>query len=191
MQALRIIADEHRSLAAVLHAVHLMLRKISADKTAADLKLLRAMVHFLDACAEQRHHPKEDILFAYLKARTSEADGALATLAAEHAAAPNRIAALHQALDEYALHPDALPAFAAAFETYADFYRSHMLLEEEVALPAARKYLLEADWREVDERFCQAAQPATASPENFDDLFSRLVAYAPIPIGLGAGPYPD
>jgi hemerythrin-like domain-containing protein len=98
MEALHIIGEEHQSLAAILHAIRFMLREIAAGKLEADIKLFQAMVHYLDAYAEKRHHPKEDLLFRRLPQRTGEGAEALAKLGLQHAAAPQRMAALEGAL---------------------------------------------------------------------------------------------
>lgn len=191
MQALHIIGEEHQSLAAVLHAIRFMLKEVAAGKLAADLKLFEAMVHYLDAYAEQRHHPKEDLLFEVLAQRTAQATDALAALAEQHRAAPKRIAALHEALARYQADPTQLAGFVHAFETYADFYRTHMMLEEEVVLPLARAALTPEDWAGVDAAFRRDfAPPRDGAQEDFSGLFSKLVRFAPSPIGLGAGPYP-
>ena len=72
MEAMRIIMDEHQSLAAIIHAIRLMIHEIGAGKLQPDFKLFAAMVRYLDAYPEKRHHPKEDaFLFAPLKAFSS------------------------------------------------------------------------------------------------------------------------
>ena len=94
MEAIRIIMDEHQSLAAIIHAIRLMIREVGAGRLAPDFKLFKAMVHYLDAYPEKRHHPKEDqFLFGPLKARTTEGADALARLEAEHGLAEARIQA--------------------------------------------------------------------------------------------------
>lgn len=193
MQALRIISDEHQSLAGILHAIRFMLKEVSAQRLAPDLKLFQAMVHYLDAYAEKRHHPKEDLLFARLEQRSGEGSEALAQLAEQHAAAPQRIAALETAVHDYAADTARFADFADAFYRYADFYREHMLLEEEVVLPLVRKHLTADDWAAVDAEFAAEMQiKATADgAENFPALFSRLVDCAPAPIGFGPRPYGD
>lgn len=192
MEALHIIGEEHQSLAAILHAIRFMLKEIEAGRLTPDLKLFQAMVDYLDAYAEQRHHPKEDLLFKYLEQRGQEAADALAELAIQHAAAPQRIAMLQQAVSNYAADPGRFTEFAQAFTTYADFYRSHMLLEEEVLLPLVRRHLTEEDWIAVDAEF-RAEMAANAvsdgSKEDFKATFSRLVECAPAPIGLGPRSY--
>ncbi len=194
MEALHIIGEEHQSLAAILHAIRFMLKEVTAGRLAPDLKLFQAMVHYLDAYAEQRHHPKEDLLFNYLPQRSSEGAEALAELAVQHAAAPQRIAVLQQAVSDYAADPARFGEFALAFETYADFYRRHMLLEEEVVLPLVRRHLTAEDWTAVDAEFraeMAANSVSDGSKADFKAMFSKLVDCAPAPIGFGPRPYRD
>jgi hypothetical protein len=74
MDAMRILMDEHQSLAAIIHAIRHMIGEIGAGRLQPDHKLLEAMVHYLDAYPEKRHHPKEDaFLFGPLRARTHDA----------------------------------------------------------------------------------------------------------------------
>lgn len=198
MEAIRIIMDEHQSLAAIIHAIRLMIREVGVGRLAPDFKLFKAMVHYLDAYPEKRHHPKEDqFLFGPLKARTTEGADALARLEAEHGLAEARIQALDAALQGYADGaPDGFEAFSDAFETYADFYRKHMLLEEREILPLLKRHFTADDWARADAG-CQATpdpMSGTRSPDSDEDfrrLFSKLVAATPAPLGLGGGPYKD
>lgn len=192
MEALRIISDEHQALAGILHAIRYMLKKISAGELEPDLKLFQAMVHYLDAYAEKRHHPKEDLLFSYLEKRTGEGAEALARLAEQHADAPQRIAALQQALAEYVADSSRFEPLASAFGSYADFYRGHMMLEEDVVLPLVRRHLTAEDWAAVDAEFKEemaANSGKDGKSEDFAAMFSRLVDCAPAPLGLGSRPY--
>lgn len=192
MEALRIIQEEHQSLAAILHAVRFMLKEIKAGRLEPDFGLFKAMVHYLDAYPEKRHHPKEDdFLFARLKLRTSEGSGALARLERDHAGGEGRIKALEAALLHYEKgEPDGLAITSQAFDDFAEFYRNHMIVEEREILPLARKHLTEDDWAEIDRAFLAEQDPMQgAAGEDFRAIFSRLVASAPPPIGLGGGPY--
>ena len=167
MEAIRILMDEHQSLAAIIHAIRVMLHDIGAGKLQPDFRLFAAMVHYLDAYPEKRHHPKEDrFLFGPLKARTT--DGA----------------------------PDGLAGFATAFDAYAAFYRNHMLLEEREILPLIRQHFTADDWAQADAGFAATPDPlggtrGSTGEEDFRRIFSKLVAAAPAPIGLGSGPYQD
>ena len=192
MKALHIIGEEHQSLAAILHAIRFMLKEISAGRLQPDLKLFQAMVHYLEAYAEKRHHPKEDILFRYLERRTEAGADALMQLAKQHAAAPQRIAALEGALQRFVADPACFGEFVQAFEVYADFYRGHMLLEESTVLPLIRTHLTQEDWADVDQAFVREMESKSGkdgSSEDFSQLFSRLVECVPAPVGFGPRPY--
>lgn len=195
MEALRVISDEHQSLAAILHALRFMLKETVEGRLAPDVKLFQAMAHYLEAYAEQRHHPKEEVLFRALTARTDEGAAAVATLTAEHAAGPDRIAALKAALAGFVAAPaEGAAGFAAAFDQYADFYRRHMMLEEDVVLPLIRRHVSSDDWPALDRAFSGEEADLVAAAgegEDFSELFSRLVASAPAPIGYGAHPFSD
>ena len=197
MDAMRILMDEHQSLAAIIHAIRHMIGEIGAGRLQPDHKLLEAMVHYLDAYPEKRHHPKEDeFLFGPLRARTHDADAALDKLEAEHADAEARIAVLEAAVKAYAQDPaGAFEAFNTAFNDYAAFYRSHMMTEEREVLPLIRKHFTAEDWDRAnagfiaDDPLSGTRATAKAGEEDFAQIFSRLVAAAPAPIGFGAGPY--
>ncbi|MBL8443531.1 MAG: hemerythrin domain-containing protein [Zoogloeaceae bacterium] len=198
MDAMNIIRDEHQSLAAIIHAVHYMLKEIGAGKLAPDFKLLKAMVHYLKEYPEQRHHPKEDqYLFARLKHKTGEADAVIARLEQDHASGEARIEALEAAMNHYEADPKGgYDAFVEAFDGFAKFYRDHMITEEREILPLCRKHFSEQDWAEVSAGFRENRDPmaGTAKPlthEDFQRVFSKLVAAAPAPIGFGAGPYKE
>jgi hypothetical protein len=81
----------------------MMLRDIGSGTLQPDMGLLRAMVHYLDAYPEKRHHPKEDqFLFALLRQRTTEGAEALDRLEEEHTHGNDRIKALEAAVQRYA-----------------------------------------------------------------------------------------
>ena len=195
MEAMRILMDEHQSLAAIIHAMRYLIKEIGAGRLQPDFALLRAMVHYLDAYPEKRHHPKEDAyLFGPLRARTEQGNAALDKLEAEHALADERIARLAAALEDYAERADGdIKGFSLAFDAYAEFYRTHMLMEEREVLPLIRKHFTAEDWARADAGFIAddplAGTRSAARDEDFTLLFARLVAATPAPIGHGAGPY--
>ncbi|NLF54133.1 MAG: hemerythrin domain-containing protein [Thauera phenolivorans] len=196
MEAMRTLLDEHQSLAAIIHAIRHMIGEIRAGRLTPDFKLFEAMVHYLDAYPEKRHHPKEDrYLFEPLKARTSEGAEVLARLEREHAEADARIKTLEQALDRYVGGaPDGFETFAQAFDAYAEFYRNHMLTEEREVLPLLIAHFTEEDWARADAGIRAEMDPMGGTrpggkEEDFARIFSKLVAAAPPPIGFGSGPY--
>ena len=122
---------------------------------------------------------------------------ALDRLEAEHARGNDRIKALEAAVQRYADGaPGGFEGFVAAFEAFAAFYREHMMREEREILPLVHKHFTAEDWAIANAGFAGSPDPLAgartpAAPEDFARIFSRLVAAAPAPIGLGAGPYKE
>lgn len=167
-RALAVIREEHRSLAAVLHAMFGMV-----DDTARtpDPALLRAMLFYVEQFPERLHHPKEELhLFARLRKRTGECDALLVELEQQHQAGTARFAQLRTLLEG-----GETMSFAKAVRDFAQAQWAHMSVEETLVLPAAGRYLLPEDWRAIAEAFETNADPRFDSNESFDALASRLL----------------
>jgi len=190
MRAIRIIHDEHRSIAAVLHGMLYLVRQIRDDRAKPNFELFRAMIYYIDAFPERFHHPKEDnYLFRVLRIRQPDAAPLLDRLQNEHWMGAHKIRTLERALMRYQLGgATQFAPFAAAAEAYASFHWEHMRAEEDVVLPMAQKYLTPADWQAVDTAFLEHADPlrgTTDAKDEYEALFSRIVNLAPPPIGVG------
>jgi hemerythrin-like domain-containing protein len=187
-RALGLIKDEHRSLAAVVHALQYLARQMSEGKE-PNQTLLGAIAHYLLQFPEKLHHPAEDkYLFAPLRARTSESKDVLDKLEAEHAAGDDRAAKLSAALNELAARSTgSIGHFNQAVEEYANFYWAHMMCEETLILPLAERVLNEEEWGAAANGFAANHDPlyGTDTANEFDALFKRIVYMAPAPIGLG------
>jgi hemerythrin-like domain-containing protein len=189
MQAIRIIREEHQSLAAVLHGLLYLVREIRAHRTEPDFELLGAMVYYIDTFPERFHHPKEDAwLFRLLLLRHPPAAEIIGRLQSEHRAGSAKLRQLEQALIRYQQGGrDEFPVFAAAVEAYVAFERNHMHSEETDVIPLAQLHLTPADWSEIDAAFLDHADPllGNAVRDDFLELFRRIVNMAPPPIGVG------
>jgi len=189
MQAIRIIQDEHRALAAVLHGMRYLVREIRDRGASPRFDVLGAMVYYIDAFPERVHHPREsEYLFRFLRARCKDAAPILDLLEDEHRAGAGHMRSLSQALARYQ-HGGAaeFPAFAAAVESYAAFQHQHMRREERDILPLARAHLTSEDWEVIDAAFTGGSVPlfGAESAEAFNRLFDHIVRLAPPPIGVG------
>ena len=189
MQAIRIIREEHQSLAAVLHGLLYIVREIRAHRTEPDFELLGAMVYYIDTFPERFHHPKEDAwLFRLLLLRYPPASEFIGLLLSEHRAGAGKLRQLEQALIRYQQGGhDEFPVFAAAVEAYVAFERNHMHSEETEVIPLAQQHLTPADWAEIDAAFLDHTDPllGTSARDDFLELFRRIVNRAPPPIGVG------
>lgn len=189
MQAIRIIQDEHRALAAVLHGMRYLVREIRERGADPMFEVLGAMIYYIDAFPERVHHPREsEYLFRFLRARCKAAAPILDLLEEEHRAGSQYIRGLEQALARYQQGgaPE-FAAFAAAVDEYAAFQNEHMRREERDILPLAKRHLLPADWEIIDSAFSGGAVPlfSPETAEEYRKLFDRIVMLAPPPIGVG------
>jgi len=189
MQAIRIIREEHQSLAAVLHGLLYVVRGIRAHQTEPDFSLLGAMVYYIDTFPERFHHPKEDAwLFRLLQLRHPDARDLIDRLQSEHRAGAVKLRQLEQSLLRYQEGGRAeFAVFAAAVESFVAFERNHMRSEETEVIPLAQKYLTPSDWAEIDAAFLDHTDPllGEAVRDDFVGLFRRIVNLAPPPIGVG------
>ena len=188
-ESIRIIHDEHRSISAVLHALKHLTRIARDSNIKPDFKVFRAMLRYIDEYPERLHHPKEDqYLFARLEARAPEAKVLVDELRAEHVMGAQLIRDLEQALVGLEVGwGGGAQAFRKAADAYAEFHWSHMRKEEKQLLPLAERTLTAEDWREIDAAFAGNDDPiADLREQDFEKLFSRIVALAPEPLGLGA-----
>jgi len=189
MQAIRIIEDDHRALAAVLHGMRYLVREIAERGAPPRFDVLGAMIYYIDAFPERVHHPREsEYLFRFLRARCREAAPVLDILEEEHRAGAEHVRSLAHALARYQAGGAAeFRAFAAAVETFATFELEHMRREERDIMPLARAHLLPEDWEVIDAAFTGGAVPLfdPRSTEQYAKLFDRIVMLAPPPIGVG------
>jgi hemerythrin-like domain-containing protein len=189
MEAIRIIEDEHRAVAAVLHGMRYLVREIREGRSEPMFDVLGAMIYYIDAFPERVHHPREsEYLFRLLRSRCKEAVPVLDKLEEEHRSGAEQIRALEQALARYQQGGAVeFAAFAAAVERYAQFQYDHMRCEEREILPLARKHLLPADWEVIDAAFTGGAVPlfSQETAEEYHRLYNRILRLAPSPIGLG------
>ena len=187
--AIQTIHDEHRSIAAVLHALKQLAKDAENPDVEPRFDAFRAMIYYIDQFPERLHHPKEDqYLFARLEARAPEAKVLVDELRAEHVMGAQLIRDLEQALVGLEVGwGGGAQAFRKAVDAYAEFHWSHMRKEEKQLLPLAERTLTAEDWREIDAAFAGNDDPiADLREQDFEKLFSRIVALAPEPLGLGA-----
>ena len=185
-RAIGIIRDEHRSLAAVMHAWMHALAVARQAGTAADAVLMRAIVHYLQQFPLRLHHPKEEVhLFARLRERTTECHAELDELERQHERELALVAGLAQQVETLAAADgetrlQATRALEEPVARYAQFLWDHMGREEGVILPAAQRHLSAEDWAAIDAAFVENRDPGFGgdTDKEFRLLFSRIVHQA-------------
>jgi len=185
-RALGIIRDEHRSLAAVLHAWMRLMDTARNDGRQPDRTIMRAMLRYIRDFPLALHHPKEDdYLFRLLRQRAPRLEAELDELERQHERE-------HELVDELEAMVDAETLDAAALEqsvnSYARFVWDHMGREEGVVLPAAQKHLIAEDWAVIDAAFRANQDPRFGADTDmqYRQLFSRIVNLAGAKEAAGA-----
>ncbi len=175
-RAIGVIRDEHRSLAAVLHAWMHLIEASRADSKRLDPVLMRAIVRYIKDFPLTLHHPKEDdYLFRRLRIRTSSVDAELDELQRQHERDHQLVAELAEMVDR---DPVDLDALEQAVSRYSRFIWDHMGREEGVILPAAQKFLAAEDWAEIDRAFASNSDPRFAGDTDmqYRRLFARIIS---------------
>lgn len=181
--AVEIILSEHVQLSAVIDGMLSFVERIEHGKQVPGLMVLRAMLYYIREYPEQVHHPKEDsYLFPPLFGRSPELDAVIGKLKSQHAQDEKIVRALEDALTRYELRGGpAFPALRDLVRQYADFYREHMHLEEDIILPAARRLLSEKEWETINAGFGANRDPFEGSEleDDLERLFEMIVEILP------------
>ena len=178
-RALAVIRDEHRSLAAVIHA---MQGALAEGSPPVGFKMMRAAVYYLREFPERLHHRREEeTLFNLLRQRAPASQGSIAALELQHrdgSAAFARLEAALAAFEESGTTGQA--AFAAELERYAQQQWTHMGQEETEILPMASEHLTEADWQAIASAFESHRDPRfdLQTESGFESVFRRLMDLA-------------
>ena len=178
-RALAVIRDEHRSLAAVIHA---MQDALAEGSPPVDFRMMRAAVYYLREFPERLHHRREEeTLFQLLRQRAPASQASIAALELQHrngSAAFARLEAALAAFEEDGTTGQA--AFAAELERYAQQQWTHMGQEETEILPMASEHLTEADWQAIACAFESHRDPRfdLQTESGFASVFRRLMDLA-------------
>lgn len=193
-EALRVIRDEHASLAAMLKSMLQMIQRGPDPEGRGEhdrfFEVMRAMLFYIDEFPETLHHPKEtELLFPRVAKAAPETAEAIAQLDRDHDSGEHRVRDLMHLLMAWEYLGDTRRAtFEESARRYVAFYLDHMRVEETQVLPAAERALSEADWHALNAAFATNQDPLNARlPRNpqFDRLFTRIVMLAPSPVGVG------
>jgi hemerythrin-like domain-containing protein len=186
---LRILRSEHLALSSLLQTLQLLLAESRGRGVAPDFRALHAILFYIDEFPEKRHHRKEsELLFPKLRARTPLSRALMDHLDEDHLRGEARVRALAHSLTAFELLGESRrAAFEQAAAQYVDFYRTHMALEEREVFPLAERVLEPEDWADLDAAMALEPDPLAGSEpdEEYQALFSRIVALVPEPLGLG------
>lgn len=194
-RTLAIIQREHRAIAAVLYTFDHVLAEIRAGKIAPDFTLFGTILSYVQDFPDRFHHPKEDeVLFPLIAKRAPEVKETLAELQAQHHEGVRLTSELKWKLEAWQADPaKGFAAFDSAAQSFIEWQRKHIGLEERAILPAARAKLTAEDWVGADAAFADNDDPIFGrSPKKaYDQLLSKIASLAPEPYGLAARKAPE
>ncbi len=178
-RALAVIRDEHRSLAAVIHA---MQDALTEGAPPVDFRMMRAALYYLREFPERLHHRREEeTLFHLLRQRAPASEASIAALELQHREGNAAFARLEAALAAFeAAGASGRAVFAAELERYAQQQWTHMSQEEAEILPLASEHLTEDDWQVIAGAFESHRDPRfdLETESGFANVFRRLMDLA-------------
>lgn len=145
-----------------------------------DFDIIEGIVDYFRSYPAQCHHPKEDLLFAELKARDPERAAGIIDIEAEHGQAARRLERfarlVGEVLDD---QPIARGVLDAAVREFVEHERRHMQLEERELLPNALASLHAEDWTDLDARLADTRDPLfnREAEASFEQLKQRIARW--------------
>ena len=188
MDAIGMIQEEHRRIAAVLHCLQRLAGELPRVREMPDLAPFEAIVDYMQSFPARFHHPKEEeYLFRALDARAPELKPVLAKLRSEHAEGEGQLLELSRALERLRANPDRETGFfREVVDRYVAFERNHMALEEREVLPRARSALSHEQQAAIERAFTGNDDPlfSPARRQKYQDLYSHVLSTVPQPHGF-------
>lgn len=158
-EVIRVLRREHANMTALVKALEWQVVEFEASRI-PDYDVIRSAVEYFLSFPDLYHHPKEDLVFAQLKARAPEVAERIGDLRREHEIVASRTrelnAGLKAVLDEAHVPREAFVRWARAF---IDLQERHMQMEETEFFPAALQHLTPDDWRELEQKMTTADDP--------------------------------
>jgi branched-chain amino acid transport system ATP-binding protein len=188
-EALQVISNEHRSMWRLTVALDELRGDLGNRDEKPDAELFGMILDYIEQYIEQVHQPKEEqYLYRAVLNRSAEGREMIEEFQREHAASPEIVARLRSLLKHAVRnYPDGVSEFQTGLEEYITMMRRHIMKEESVLFPLARKTLNDVDWDEINSAFADNTDPlfGIEARAEFRALLSRIVNEAPEPIGLG------
>jgi hemerythrin-like domain-containing protein len=145
-----------------------------------DFDIIQGILDYFRSYPAQCHHPKEDLLFAKMKARDPEGAAGIIDIEAEHGQAAQRLERFARLVDEVVDDQQiARGALDSAVREFVEHERRHMELEERELLPNALASLDAEDWSDLDARLADARDPrfSREAEAKYEQLKQRLAIW--------------
>ena len=123
-------------------------------------ELVLAVIEYFKDYPDTCHHPKEDMIFAKLKARDPATLSMIGDLEAEHREGAERLHRVAQAIERVLSDQDLVRQNVDnIIRDFINHERRHMAMEERLVFPAALNALLPEDWADIALKMADREDP--------------------------------
>jgi hemerythrin-like domain-containing protein len=174
-----ILLEEHQNIEKLLLVLEHELEVFDRSGR-PDYEILQTIIQYFQDYPESCHHPKEEMIFAKLKARDPAAARRFGDVEAEHVAETRRLRSFARAVDYILADQEFLrESFHLAVHDFIEHQREHLNKEERLLFPAALTALRPEDWAEIDARLDDRTDPLFESvvEEKFHNLQKTILRW--------------
>jgi hemerythrin-like domain-containing protein len=176
---IEILLEEHQNIEKLLCVLERELELFDRSER-PDYEIVQSIIQYFQGYPESCHHPKEEMIFAKLKARDPAAAGRLGDVEAEHEDEARRLRSFARAVESVLSDQEFLREnFHLAVRDFIAHQRKHLEREERSLFPAAAKALQSEDWLEIDARLGDRKDPLFDSvvEEKFHSLQKTILRW--------------
>jgi hemerythrin-like domain-containing protein len=177
MTIMDLLDREHRNIERLLDVLEHELEIFDRGER-PDYEVIRAIIAYFEVYTDLYHHPQEDRVFAKLKKRDPAAAAEIGNLAREHRKGSERLRDVAEAIDIVLADREMLRSDVDAIvREFLTHERRHVLMEDRIFFPAARKSLLPEDWAEIVAARSPRKDPlfSVAVEQGFDRLRAHIL----------------
>lgn len=173
---IEVLRQEHRNIEKLLRVLERELSVFDRGER-PDYDVIVATIDYFKDYPDCCHHPKEDMIFARLKARDTAAAAKIGDLEAEHRDGARRLRRAAQAVEAVLSDQDLMRrSVHDILRDFIDHERQHMAMEERLLFPAALDALRPADWAEIALQLADRQDPLSQRLENkFNKLRRKIL----------------
>ena len=159
MTTLTDLHDDHINISRLLNLIDQKVEKLKSGER-PDYMLLCDAIRFIADHAEQHHHPKEDIMYAFFAKRNPELDKLTGECITEHEALKGCGHRLLDAIEDI-MHDTVVPVdvLVKKLELFIGTEREHINFEEGRVFPAITRVADQADWQALDASIPKVKDP--------------------------------
>jgi len=170
-----ILHEEHRDIERLLLVLEQELYVFNRAER-PDYHIVQSVIEYFQDYPDCCHHPKEDMIFAKLKARDPAAAATVGDLEAEHGKGSRRLRRVARTVENILAEAEIQrQAVDAIVRDFIDHERRHMAMEERVFFPAAIKALRPQEWAEIYAKSTAKRDPLKTAVEDKYRVLRQLI----------------